>query len=33
VIVASEREWWLVLSRRKPAVSTEVPYTALPEAA
>jgi carbon starvation protein len=26
VIIASLREWWLVLSRRKAAVSTEVPF-------
>ena len=28
ILVASAHEWWLVLRRGKPAVSTEVPWTA-----
>jgi carbon starvation protein len=31
VIIASVREWWLVLSRRKPAVTSEFPF--VPESA
>ena len=27
VLVASAHEWWLVLSKRKIAVSSEVPFT------
>jgi carbon starvation protein len=26
VVIASVREWWLVLSKRKPAVVHEAPY-------
>jgi hypothetical protein len=26
LIVTSAREWWLVLSKRKPAVVNEAPY-------
>jgi carbon starvation protein len=28
VVAASMREWWLVLSRRKPAAVREAPYVA-----
>jgi hypothetical protein len=33
ILVASMHEWYLVLSKRKAAVSSEVPFTPYPAAA
>src|SRR5262249_61757570 len=33
ILLASAREWWLVVSGRKPAVTSEVPFAARPAGA